>query len=64
MTRYIWASRLIPGLVPLALSLLLLSGCSSDPAGVGKDDDSCQEAGILTVCGADTTRVDTLGTGS
>ena len=35
-------------------------GCGSDATGLDEKDD-CQEVGVLMICGADTTRVDTLG---
>ena len=48
------------GLVALMVSPLLFAfGCGSDATGLDKNDD-CQEVGVLKICGADTTRVDTL----
>jgi hypothetical protein len=44
----------------VALPLLVGQGCSSDSTGVDGRHDNCQEVGVLLICGADTTRVDTL----
>jgi len=49
------------GLLALvAIPLLVGYGCSSDATGVGDRNDDCEEVGVLLICGADTTRVDTL----
>jgi hypothetical protein len=48
------------GLLALvAVPLLVGHGCSSDATGVN-DKDDCEQVGVLLICGADTTRVDTL----
>ena len=48
----------------LVLCSVLAAGCSSDPTGnESATDEECETIGLLTVCGADTTRVDTTGTG-
>jgi hypothetical protein len=50
-----------PGLVFLMVSPVLFAfGCGSDATGLDEKDD-CREVGVLMICGADTTRVDTLG---
>lgn len=51
--------RYLPILFLMVSPLLVAFGCSSDATGI-KDDDDCREVGVLMICGADTTRVDTL----
>jgi hypothetical protein len=61
-SRAYWVPRAF--LSALALCSVLAAGCSSNPTGnENAPDEDCETIGLLTVCGADTTRVDTTGTG-
>jgi hypothetical protein len=51
--------RCLPVLFLMVSPLLVAFGCSSDATGVKDSDDGCTEVGVLMICGADTTRVDT-----
>ncbi len=53
--------RYLPLLFLMVSPLLVAFGCSSDATGINENDDGCTEVGVLMICGADTTRVDTLG---
>jgi hypothetical protein len=40
--------------------LALVAVCDSAVEPIAPDKDDCEEVGVLLICGADTTRVDTL----
>jgi len=47
----------------LAVGMVVACACSSDSTGPEEAEaqDDCQTVVLLTICGADTTRVDTAG---
>lgn len=60
VTKIKGALRYLCLLTLLVSPVLVAFGCGSDATGIDENDD-CQKVGVLLICGADTTRVDTVG---